>query len=144
MASCPVLQKERLFQSGTHAYRIPALLYLPQQKTLLAFAEKRLSKKDEHALLVVLRRGSYDASTHQVRVRRDEAAIAAPGMRDHSVLRWLGSGGNPRGTHQRPQVVTWMTHGLTVHTSRWPGCLGATAGLDKSVRETDVWKGLPM
>lgn len=107
MASCPVLQKERVFQSGTHAYRIPALLYLPQQKTLLAFAEKRLSKKDEHALLVVLRRGSYDASTHQVRVRQDEAAIAAPGMQDHAILRWLGSGGNPRGTQGPISVPKW-------------------------------------
>lgn len=58
-----------MFQSGDRAYRIPALLYLPQQKTLLAFAEKRMSKKDEHAELIVLRRGSYDASTHRVQVR---------------------------------------------------------------------------
>lgn len=69
MASFPVLQKEIMFQSGTHAYRIPALLYLPQHKTLLAFVEKRMSKKDEHAELIVLRRGSYDASTHHVQVR---------------------------------------------------------------------------
>ncbi|KAM5269096.1 sialidase-2 isoform 1-T2 [Hipposideros larvatus] len=79
MASCPVLQKERVFQSqsGAHAYRIPALLYLPQQKTLLAFAEKRLSKKDEHAELVVLRRGSYDVSTHQVRWHAQEVVAQA-------------------------------------------------------------------
>ena len=69
MASCPVLQKERVFQLGADAYRIPALLYLPQQKTLLAFAEKRMSKKDEHAELIVLRRGSYDTSTHRVQVK---------------------------------------------------------------------------
>lgn len=71
MASCSVLQRERVFQSGAHAYRIPALLYLPRQKTLLAFAEKRTSKKDEHAELIVLRRGSYDASARKVQVRRE-------------------------------------------------------------------------
>ncbi|KAG8515580.1 Sialidase-2 [Galemys pyrenaicus] len=70
MASCPVLQREPLFQAGAHTYRIPALLYLPGRKTLLAFAEKRVSKRDEHALLIVLRRGDHDASTQQVQVRR--------------------------------------------------------------------------
>ncbi|XP_036919388.1 sialidase-2 [Sturnira hondurensis] len=77
MAPCPALQKERVFRSGTHAYRIPALLYLPQQKTLLAFAEKRVSKKDEHAELIVLRRGSYSASTHQVKWHAQEVVAQA-------------------------------------------------------------------
>ncbi|XP_004427750.1 PREDICTED: sialidase-2 [Ceratotherium simum simum] len=77
MASCPILQKEKVFQSGAHAYRIPALLYLPQQKTLLAFAEKRRNKKDEHAELIVLRRGSYDASTHQVQWHTQEVVAQA-------------------------------------------------------------------
>ena len=99
MAPCPVLQKERVFWSGTHSYRIPALLYLLQQKTLLAFAEKRVSKKDEHAELIVLRRGSYDASTHQVQVQQDEAARAPVGIRDHATLRWLGSGGQKERSH---------------------------------------------
>lgn len=80
MASLPVLQKERVFKSGAQAYRIPALLYLPQQKTLLAFAERRKSKKDEDAELIVLRRGSYDESTHQVQVRQDEATLAPLGI----------------------------------------------------------------
>lgn len=77
METCPVLQKETLFQSGDHAYRIPALLYLPQQKTLLAFAEKRMSKKDEHAELIVLRRGDYDVSTHQVQWQAQEVVTQA-------------------------------------------------------------------
>ncbi|XP_052494210.1 sialidase-2 [Budorcas taxicolor] len=77
MASCPVLQRERVFQSGAHIYRIPALLYLPQQKTLLAFAEERTSKKDEHAKLIVLRRGSYDTSTRQVQWHSQEAVSQA-------------------------------------------------------------------
>lgn len=81
MASCPVLQRETVFQSGAHIYRIPALLYLPQQETLLAFAEERTSKKDEHAKLIVLRRGSYDATTRQVQVRPDGGTAALPGIR---------------------------------------------------------------
>ena len=80
MASCPVLQREWVFQSGAHIYRIPALLYLPQQKTLLAFAEERTSKKDEHAKLIVLRRGSYNASTCQVQVRPDRGTTALLGI----------------------------------------------------------------
>ena len=70
-----------MFQSGAHIYRIPALLYLPQQETLLAFAEERTSKKDEHAKLIVLRRGSYDATTRQVQVRPDGGTAALPGIR---------------------------------------------------------------
>ncbi|TKC41978.1 hypothetical protein EI555_003232, partial [Monodon monoceros] len=77
MASCPILQRERVFQLGAHAYRIPALLYLPQQKTLLAFAGERTSKEDEYAKLIVLRKGSYDASTHQVRWHAQEAVAQA-------------------------------------------------------------------
>lgn len=80
MVSCPVLQRERVFQSGALVYRIPALLYLPQQKTLLAFAEERTSKKDEHAKLIVLRRGSYDTSTRQVQVRLDKGTAALLGI----------------------------------------------------------------
>lgn len=80
MASLPVLQKESVFQSGAaRAYRIPALLYLPGQQTLLAFAEQRTSKKDEHAELIVLRRGGYDASTHRVQVRQEVSALAPQG-----------------------------------------------------------------
>ncbi|XP_047401944.1 sialidase-2 isoform X1 [Sciurus carolinensis] len=77
MAPCPVLQRESLFQSGAHAYRIPALLYLARQKTLLAFAEKRTSKKDEHAELIVLRRGDYDAAAHRVQWQAQELVTQA-------------------------------------------------------------------
>ena len=80
MVSCPVLQRERVFQSGALIYRIPALLYLPQQKTLLAFAEERPSKKDEHAKLIVLRRGRSDTSTRQVQVRPDKGTAALLGI----------------------------------------------------------------
>ncbi|XP_008526053.1 sialidase-2 isoform X1 [Equus przewalskii] len=77
MASCPILQKEKVFQSGAHAYRIPALLYLPQQKTLLAFAEKRRDKRDEHAELIALRKGSYDVATHRVLWHAEEVVTQA-------------------------------------------------------------------
>ncbi|KAF6115247.1 neuraminidase 2 [Phyllostomus discolor] len=77
MAPCPVLQKETVFRSGTRAYRIPALLHLPQQETLLAFAEERVSKRDEHAELIVLRRGRYDAPTHQVQWHAQEVVAEA-------------------------------------------------------------------
>lgn len=69
METCPVLQKETLFHTEVYAYRIPALLYLKKQKTLLAFAEKRASRTDEHAELIVLRRGSYNGATNHVKVR---------------------------------------------------------------------------
>ncbi|XP_038196019.1 sialidase-2 isoform X1 [Arvicola amphibius] len=77
MATCPVLQKETLFQTGVYAYRIPALLYLSKQKTLLAFAEKRLTKTDEHADSIVLRRGNYKTATHQVQWQAEEVVTQA-------------------------------------------------------------------
>ncbi|XP_017193027.2 sialidase-2 [Oryctolagus cuniculus] len=77
MATCPVLQRETLFQLGSHTYRIPALLFLPQQKTLLAFVERRGSKTDEHAELIVLRRGDYDAATHRVQWHAQEVVAQA-------------------------------------------------------------------
>ncbi|XP_051010225.1 sialidase-2 [Acomys russatus] len=77
MATCPVLQKEILFHTRDYAYRIPALLYLKKPKTLLAFAEKRASKKDEHAEVIVLRRGSYNAATHQVQWQAEEVVSQA-------------------------------------------------------------------
>lgn len=96
MATCPVLQKERLFQTGVYAYRIPALLFLSKQKTLLAFAEKRLTKTDEHAESLVLRRGSYSAATHQVQVRQDPAAVASAGMSQHMPM-WVWGAVEPGG-----------------------------------------------
>ncbi|KAM5228688.1 sialidase-2 [Ctenodactylus gundi] len=77
MAARPVLQKERLFQAENHAYRIPALLYLPKQRTLLAFAEKRRSKKDEHADLIVMRRGAHSVSSQQVQWQALEVVASA-------------------------------------------------------------------
>lgn len=80
MAFFSGLHKETLFKSGALACRIPALLYLPQQKTLLAFTERRKSKEDEDADLIVMRRGSYNESTYQVQVMQDEATPASLGI----------------------------------------------------------------
>ncbi|CAM5074918.1 unnamed protein product [Eretmochelys imbricata] len=55
MSSGKVTLFQRDPQSGV-TYRIPALLYIPTD-TLLAFAEKRSSAKDEDAEYLVLRRG---------------------------------------------------------------------------------------
>ncbi|KAM4836620.1 sialidase-2 [Thomomys bottae] len=77
MTTCPVLRREKLFQSGVHAYRIPALLYVPWHKTLLAFAEQRLSKKDEHADVLVIRQGSYNVATSQVQWQEQRVVVEA-------------------------------------------------------------------
>ncbi|XP_055977489.1 sialidase-2 [Sorex fumeus] len=77
MASCPVLGRESLFQAGARAYRIPALLFLPTRRTLLAFAERRTSKKDEHAEVIVLRRGQLDAAGQHVQWQAQETVTRA-------------------------------------------------------------------
>nr|XP_032827785.1 LOW QUALITY PROTEIN: sialidase-3-like [Petromyzon marinus] len=51
---------------GGLTYRIPALLYLPQDRAALAFAERRSSPLDEHAEHLVVRR---------VKLAEDEAGV---------------------------------------------------------------------
>lgn len=68
MALLPLLHQETLFQKGPWSYRIPALLYVPQSSTILAFAEEREDVVDEHARLIAMYRGMYDATTHHVQV----------------------------------------------------------------------------
>ncbi|XP_048350545.1 sialidase-3-like isoform X2 [Sphaerodactylus townsendi] len=51
--------------SGGVTYRIPALLFLPNQSVFLAFAEKRSSPKDEHAKYLVMRRGQKEGTSVQ-------------------------------------------------------------------------------
>lgn len=68
MASFPVLKQEVLFRNGTWSYRIPALLYLPRFSIILAFAEEREDVVDEHAKLIVMRRGTYNPGRHHVQV----------------------------------------------------------------------------
>lgn len=79
MAAFPVLQQETLFRNGTWSYRIPALLYLPRFSIILAFAEEREDLVDEHAKLIVMRRGVYDPATQHVQVPvQGEAGVTAP------------------------------------------------------------------
>ncbi|XP_062376286.1 sialidase-3-like [Sardina pilchardus] len=47
-----------VFADKDHDFRIPALLYVKEWSTFLAFAEKRASSKDEHAENLVMRKGS--------------------------------------------------------------------------------------
>ncbi|XP_039880502.1 LOW QUALITY PROTEIN: sialidase-2-like [Simochromis diagramma] len=54
------LQKQPVFKSdeaARHVYRIPALLYKEESKTLFAFAEQRKTSKDESAEKLVMRTG---------------------------------------------------------------------------------------
>ncbi|XP_068959329.1 sialidase-2 isoform X2 [Petaurus breviceps papuanus] len=78
-----VVKKESLFKTNSQVYRIPALLYLAQHQILLAFAEQRASKADEQAKDIVLRRGKYEPSTHQVQWKEMQVVKKArlPGHR---------------------------------------------------------------
>ncbi|CAN0173461.1 unnamed protein product [Lampetra planeri] len=60
---------------GELTYRIPALLYLPQDRAALAFAEKRSSLKDEHAKHLVVRRVADVGKIQEL------AAASIPGHR---------------------------------------------------------------
>uniref|UniRef100_A0A8V0ZSI8 exo-alpha-sialidase n=1 Tax=Gallus gallus TaxID=9031 RepID=A0A8V0ZSI8_CHICK len=77
MASFPVLKQEILFRNGTWSYRIPALLYLPRFSIILAFAEEREDVVDEHAKLIVMRRGTYNPATHHVQWSGMETILSA-------------------------------------------------------------------
>ncbi|XP_060091194.1 sialidase-3-like [Heteronotia binoei] len=46
-------------------YRIPALLFLPEESIFLAFAERRFSPRDEHAKHLVMRRGRKEGMSVQ-------------------------------------------------------------------------------
>ncbi|KAL2083419.1 hypothetical protein ACEWY4_021192 [Coilia grayii] len=47
-----------VFADESFDFRIPALLYIKEWSKFLAFAEKRTSKKDEHAKNLVMRKGT--------------------------------------------------------------------------------------
>lgn len=62
-------------------YRIPALLYVPPTHTLLAFAEKRSTSRDEDALHLVLRRGLRTGHSVQWEPLRPLMEARLPGHR---------------------------------------------------------------
>lgn len=53
-------------QRDGKTYRIPALIYISDGQTFLAFAEKRKSPRDSDAELLVMRRGSLQNGSLQV------------------------------------------------------------------------------
>ncbi|KAM9321143.1 sialidase-3 [Gastrophryne carolinensis] len=74
---------QALFQreaSGV-TYRIPGLLYIEQHSMFLAFAEKRSSPKDSHALYLVMRRGEDRNGEVQWEAMTDVANAKLPGHR---------------------------------------------------------------
>ncbi|NWR86228.1 NEUR3 protein, partial [Furnarius figulus] len=76
---CP---PETLFrQESGVTYRIPALLYLPPEKSFLAFAEKRSSARDEDAEFLVLRRGRRHSSSVEWGPLEELSALVLPGRR---------------------------------------------------------------
>ncbi|XP_067889106.1 sialidase-3-like isoform X2 [Heterodontus francisci] len=64
MSADQLTSKIILFESERNGvvYRIPSLLYLNEQKIILAFAEKRTSARDLDAKILVMRRGKLNMS----------------------------------------------------------------------------------
>ncbi|XP_066555287.1 sialidase-3 isoform X2 [Amia ocellicauda] len=77
-------EKTTLFrqeQPGGVTYRIPALLYLSDTDTFLAFAEKRSSPLDSHAKYLVMRRGTLRDGAVQWAPMVDLLTACLPGHR---------------------------------------------------------------
>lgn len=53
-------------QRDGKTYRIPALIYISDGQTFLAFAEERISPRDSDAKVLVMRRGSLQNGSLQV------------------------------------------------------------------------------
>ncbi|NXX17159.1 NEUR3 protein, partial [Podargus strigoides] len=82
LGSPHVIPRETLFrQESGVTYRIPALLYVPPAATLLAFAEKRSSARDEDAKYLVLRRGRWHGSSVEWGPLEELSALTLPGRR---------------------------------------------------------------
>ncbi|KAL8191326.1 UNVERIFIED_CONTAM: hypothetical protein K2H54_072215 [Gekko kuhli] len=62
-------------------YRIPALLFLPDESVFLAFVEKRSSPRDEHAEHLVVRRGRKKGTAVQWGPQQDLTSAVLPGHR---------------------------------------------------------------
>ena len=71
-SSSPALQEEPLKttlfiqESSGITYRIPALIYISDGETFLAFAEKRRTSRDSDAEILVMRRGTRQDGSIQV------------------------------------------------------------------------------
>ncbi|XP_047661820.1 sialidase-3-like isoform X2 [Tachysurus fulvidraco] len=62
-------------------YRIPALIYINETQTFLAFAEKRTSADDSDATLLVMRRGAQQNGSIQWSPVQELDAACLPGHR---------------------------------------------------------------
>ncbi|KAJ8405858.1 hypothetical protein AAFF_G00312950 [Aldrovandia affinis] len=70
-------------QQTRTAYRIPALIYLSEDKTYLAFAEKRSSMHDEDALFLVMRKGKHQHGSIQWSPTQELSSAVLP---DHRTM----------------------------------------------------------
>ncbi|MBV98737.1 Sialidase-2, partial [Eschrichtius robustus] len=73
----PVWEEDRTPSISQLTCEDPRSALPASAKTLLAFAEGRTSKKNEHTKLIVLRKGSYNVPTPQVRWHAQEAVAQA-------------------------------------------------------------------
>lgn len=89
---CPVLQRERVFPMEPASTGSRLCSTCLSRRPCWPLQKSWTSKKDEYKL-IVLRRGSYDTSTHQVQVRPDKGTATLLGDGDQPTLRWLRPGG---------------------------------------------------
>ncbi|XP_067232877.1 sialidase-3-like [Chanodichthys erythropterus] len=61
-----LFKQETPLNSKQVTYRIPALIYISEDQTYLAFAEKRKTEKDTDAEVLVMRRGSWKGDKNEV------------------------------------------------------------------------------
>ncbi|ROL47572.1 Sialidase-3 [Anabarilius grahami] len=61
-----LLKQETALYSKHVTYRIPALIYISKDQTYLAFAEKRKTKNDTDAEVLVMKRGSWKDGKNEV------------------------------------------------------------------------------
>ncbi|XP_063288020.1 sialidase-3-like [Pelobates fuscus] len=64
-------------------YRIPALIYVPEPHTFLAFSEKRSSPSDQDALCIVMRRG---VKTYEAIHWEDITSVASAKLPGHRTM----------------------------------------------------------
>lgn len=69
-----ILFKQELPQNEKQVtYRIPALIYISDKQTFLAFAEKRKTPDDKDAEVLVMRRGLWKNGNNPVKVHQNHS-----------------------------------------------------------------------
>lgn len=61
-------QEEKCSESGQVTYRIPSLIYISDNQTYIAFAEKRRTADDTDADVLVMRKGMWKDGEVEVRL----------------------------------------------------------------------------